>query len=75
MWLVAPELATVKQRPDYRKIDTANMRLIINLRCLDRTMHLEEDTTGRMSGLFAQQSGGGAKGGGEALTTTCLREG
>ncbi len=38
-------------------------------------MHLEEEAAGTMSGLLVQQSGEGAKGGGEASTTACLHEG
>jgi hypothetical protein len=45
------------------------------MRCLDMTLHLEEEAAGILIGLLAQQSGGGAKGGGKDLTTACFHEG
>jgi hypothetical protein len=64
----------VEMMADIGKINAANIRSIINVRCLDRTMHLEEEINGRTSGLLAQQSRGGAKAGGEASTTACLHK-
>ncbi len=65
MWLVAPESVTVKQRPGVGRMEAANIRLIMEERCLDSTISVEEEATGRVEG-----KGRGASGGGKALTTT-----